>query len=84
MPHRVDRIILNLWANDPSTPENGEIWYNSTQNVVKFHVNGTTYILVPMSDAAHGNLSGGSLHAVATQSVNGFMSAADKAKLDSL
>jgi len=34
------------------------------------------------SDADHGNLSGGSLHAVATQSVAGFMSASDKIAVD--
>ncbi|MFN4191805.1 MAG: hypothetical protein ACK4FR_02585 [Tabrizicola sp.] len=33
-------------------------------------------------DAAHGNRAGGSLHAAATPSVAGFMSAADKTKLD--
>ena len=32
----------------------------------------------------HGNQAGGSLHAVATQSVAGFMSASDKEKLDSI
>ena len=31
----------------------------------------------------HGNLSGGSLHSIVTSSVNGFMIAADKVKLDS-
>jgi hypothetical protein len=33
---------------------------------------------------AHGNHLGGALHAVATTGANGFMSAADKSKLDSL
>lgn len=33
---------------------------------------------------AHGDLPGGTLHAVATPSVAGFMSAADKAKLDGI
>jgi len=32
----------------------------------------------------HGNRGGGSLHAAATGSVNGFMSAADKAKMDTV
>lgn len=36
------------------------------------------------SDAAHGNRGGGALHSAATTSVNGFMSAADKTKLDGL
>lgn len=34
------------------------------------------------NDTAHGDRSGGALHTVATTSVNGFMSAADKSKLD--
>lgn len=33
---------------------------------------------------AHGDQAGGTLHAIATQSVAGFLSAADKTKLDSL
>ncbi|MCG7507220.1 hypothetical protein [Mesorhizobium retamae] len=37
-----------------------------------------------ISDASHGQLSGGNLHAGATAAANGFMSAADKAKLDGL
>ena len=37
-----------------------------------------------ISDAQHGSLGGGSLHAVATPSVAGFESAADKAALDAL
>lgn len=35
-----------------------------------------------VSDAQHGTRSGGTLHATATPSVAGFMSAADKSKLD--
>ena len=36
------------------------------------------------NDTAHGNRAGGTLHAVATQSAAGFMSAGDKTKLDTL
>ena len=36
------------------------------------------------SDAQHGNLGGGSLHAEATTSVAGFLSASDKVKLDGI
>lgn len=39
---------------------------------------------VAMSDGVHGNRGGGSLHAVATSSAAGFMSASDKAKLDGI
>lgn len=51
---------------------------------------GTTAVGVGTSAAradhvhAHGNQAGGSLHAAATTSVAGFMSAADKTKLDAL
>jgi len=37
-----------------------------------------------ISDTQHGDRSGGSLHAVATAVLDGFMSAADKTKLDAL
>ncbi len=37
-----------------------------------------------VSRALHGNREGGALHAAVTQSVNGFMAAADKAKLDNI
>lgn len=37
-----------------------------------------------ISDASHGQLSGGNLHAAATGSTHGFMSPADKTKLDGL
>lgn len=36
------------------------------------------------TDAQHGNRGGGGIHAVVTTSVNGFMSAADKTKLDGI
>ncbi len=36
------------------------------------------------SDAQHGTRGGGSIHAAATQSVNGFMSSTDKVKLDNI
>lgn len=39
---------------------------------------------VLQSDSQHGNRGGGPLHAVATRTVPGFMSAADKTKLDYL
>jgi len=46
---------------------------------------GTTLAgITAIDDTQHGNRGGGSLHAAATPSVNGFMSASDKTKLDSL
>lgn len=51
---------------------------------------GASYSLADLADkslttnAQHGNRGGGSLHALATQSVHGFMSATDKSRIDSL
>lgn len=46
------------------------------------NLNAGTLPAARFNDTAHGNRSGGALHAVATVSVAGFMSAADKSKLD--
>lgn len=43
-----------------------------------------TLLVGNFTDSAHGNRGGGTLHALATTSVAGFMSAADKAYLDGL
>lgn len=43
-----------------------------------------TLLTANFNDASHGNRSGGSLHTAATESAAGFMSAADKTKLDGL
>lgn len=48
------------------------------------NLNAGTLPAARFNDTAHGNRSGGSLHAAATTSVAGFMSAADKTKLDGL
>jgi len=46
---------------------------------------GTTLVGIASIDGTqHGNQAGGALHAAATIGVNGFMSAADKTKLDTL
>lgn len=48
-------------------------------------VSTTRWVDAPPSDVfVHGDLEGGALHALATQTEAGFMSAADKLKLDSL
>lgn len=41
-------------------------------------------LIAPIDDAAHGNLSGGTLHLEATTTEAGFMSPADKIKLDGI
>jgi hypothetical protein len=54
-------------------------YYRSASNL-----NAGTLPAARFDDTAHGARSGGSLHSVATTSVAGFMSAADKTKLDSI
>lgn len=48
------------------------------------NLNAGTLPAARFNDTAHGSRGGGSLHALATQSANGFMAAGDKAKLDGL
>lgn len=48
------------------------------------NLNAGTLPAARFNDTAHGNRGGGSLHSVATTGANGFMSAADKAKLDAV
>lgn len=47
-------------------------------------VNANDIVVGIISDAQHGNRGGGALHAIATAGANGFMSAADKTKLDAI
>ncbi len=54
------------------------------QNRMYFVVHNGSEFQVLGQQGAHGDLGGGALHAAATPSVNGFMSAADKTKLDGL
>lgn len=60
----------------------------STLNVIagdaSITVNANDITVGVISDVQHGNRSGGALHAVATGGANGFMSAADKSKLDGI
>lgn len=66
----------------------GDLTADRTINVVagdaSITVNADSITVGVISDAQHGSRGGGSLHAVATGSVAGFMSAADKAKLDGI
>jgi hypothetical protein len=47
-------------------------------------LNGKQAAFTTISDAQHGQRAGGDLHALATQTANGFMSANDKKKLDAM
>jgi hypothetical protein len=74
---------LHVPANG-TTHANHVLKASSTAGVYSWAPVQWTEISGTFSDILHGNLSGGSLHAVATGSVNGFMSAADKLKLDAI
>ena len=79
-----------FYINPMSTPNesefnNGSVWMTDT--TFKIKIADTIYDLLqapPLDDTSHGTRSGGTLHAEATDSVAGFMSSADKTKLDSL
>jgi hypothetical protein len=68
---------------DPLTPA---IASDITELTDYFPTAGTNNTKIPRADHkhAHGNRGGGTLHSEATGSVPGFMSAADKTKLDNL
>jgi hypothetical protein len=68
---------------DPLTPA---VSSDITELSDYFPTAGTDNTKIPRADHkhAHGNRGGGALHAEATESVAGFISAADKTKLDSL
>jgi hypothetical protein len=38
-------IVVPRLSADPGSPENGEIWYNTTSTQLKAYVNGTTVVL---------------------------------------
>ncbi len=66
----------------------GDFSANRTINIAaadgSITVNADSIAVGVISDAQHGTRAGGTLHAAATTSVAGFMSAADKSKLDGL
>lgn len=68
-------------GGDLSTDRTFDIVANADGSIV---VNANDIQVGVISDSQHGDLSGGSLHAVATDSVAGFMSSTDKDKLDNI
>ena len=66
---------------------NANTFSGSGASLTNLNANNLSSGTIPGSvfnDTSHGNRSGGSLHAVATTSVAGFMSAADKTNLDGI
>jgi hypothetical protein len=82
---KLDNIAAN--ANNythPTTAGNKHIPSGGAANqVLKYSADGTA-VWAALDDNMHGNRGRGSLHSVATTSEAGFMSAADKLKLDEL
>lgn len=54
---KIIRALMNPVASDPSSPVNGELWYNSTGGVFKVRRNGTTDTVAMMSDVTAGGVS---------------------------
>jgi len=46
MPFRSDGIYFDEVLTDPTTPEEGQLWYNASDNQYKVHYQGTTYVMV--------------------------------------
>lgn len=89
----VSSIQAGLDSAKPSAATPGQLYVSTdTQQVYRSTNMGWQLVasvrladqLGEVSDAQHGTRSGGTLHATATPSVAGFMSAADKSKLDSV
>jgi hypothetical protein len=51
------RAIHNPVAADPGTPVNGEIWYNTTSNELKYQANGATRVFASMDDVTAAGIS---------------------------
>jgi parallel beta-helix repeat protein len=70
----------NLTAKDSNllNGQDGDFYRNAS------NLNSGTLPAARFNDTSHGNRVGGSLHALATGAIAGFMSAADKLKLDAL
>ncbi len=49
---RIDVLALDSLAADPSTPADGDVWFNSTDGVVRVRQGGATKILGIMTSAA--------------------------------
>ena len=88
LPSYVDDVLeYDTKAGFPTTGETGKIYIDKTTNLT-YRWGGSTYVEISQSlalgttetTAAKGN----HVHNAATTSVNGFMSAADKTKLDGI
>jgi len=53
MPIKSDGLNFDLLTTDPSTPEDGQLWFNTTDGQYKIHYQDTTYILI---DSGNQNL----------------------------
>lgn len=68
---------IEVGATDLGTDVNSRVGYDGPPNPIKDGLPPEAF-----SDTSHGARGGGNLHAVATTTTNGFMSAADKVKLN--
>lgn len=87
MPIKLKRSAVAGKAPLTTDLELGELAVNTHDGRLYLKKNDGTEAIVEVTgfdDARHGSRAGGALHAVATTSVAGFLSSADKAKLDSV
>lgn len=52
MPLRIDSVRLDQLATDPTSPVDGDVWYNVTENAAKRRENGATRLFFPPIDTA--------------------------------
>lgn len=52
MPLKIDSVRLDQLAADPTSPIDGEIWYNATEDAAKRREDGATRLFFPPLDTA--------------------------------
>jgi len=70
MPLQVDSFVFDELSADPASPEEGQIWFNTTTKLLKIHKNSTTRVLAVPSDTnpdSLGSASAGTASEVARQ-----------------
>lgn len=71
MPFLIDGVLLDELTADPTTPTNGQIWYNSTDKRFKLYVFGAIHEIAHVDDLEAGSI------AVNATSFSGILSVAD-------
>jgi hypothetical protein len=56
MPFLIDGVQLDELSSDPSTPTNGQLWYNSTVKRFKLYLDSVTHEIAHVDDLEAGNI----------------------------